>query len=420
MTNAPIRLALVAAVALGAATLAPGAAAQDCGVERQVKTAALDEATWKRLNSIYEDVGEEKYAEAYEGLKELEKRAGKDKYLAAVVAQGLAQVEWARENYDAALREFERAVELDALPDNIHFALMYQISQLYYMQERYDEALDRLQLWFCKSPQEKITSAAYVLEASIHQANQDYAKALTSIEKAISMDDNPKEAWYQLKLASHYELEQFPQAAETLETMITRWPDKRDYWVQLSQIYYRLKQEQKALSTVALAYRNNMLDRQSDILYLSSLYSNSGVPYKAAKILQKGIEDGVVEPTQRNWTMVGDNWYAAEEMDEALAAFEKAGEAALDGDIDLRRGYILIDLEKWDQAKEALSAALEKGGIDDRKTGEAHLLLGMAEFNLGNWDRASTEWGRASRYPKSRQAAQQWMNHLREERAKRA
>jgi tetratricopeptide (TPR) repeat protein len=155
-------------------------------------------------------------------------------------------------------------------------------------------------------------------------------------------------------------------------------------------------------------------------MYLSSLYSNSDVPYKAAKVLQKGIEDGIVEPTQKHWTIVGDAWYAAEEMDESLAAYEKAGEAALDGDIDLRRGYILIDLEKWEDAKAALSAALEKGGIDDRKTGEAHLLLGMAEFNLGNWDRASAEWGRASRYPKSRAPAEQWMNHLREERAKRA
>ena len=52
--------------------------------------------------------------------------------------------------------------------------------------------------------------------------------------------------------------------------------------------------------------------------------------------------------------------------------------------------------------------------------GGGALLLGMAEFNLGNWDRASAEWGRASRYPKSTQAAQQWMNHLREERLRRS
>jgi hypothetical protein len=63
---------------------------------------------------------------------------------------------------------------------------------------------------------------------------------------------------------------------------------------------------------------------------------------------------------------------------------------------------------------------LTKGGLDDRKTGEAYLLRGMAEFNLGNFDSASADWGKASRYDKARDAAKQWMNHLEEERRRRA
>jgi hypothetical protein len=47
-------------------------------------------------------------------------------------------------------------------------------------------------------------------------------------------------------------------------------------------------------------------------------------------------------------------------------------------------------------------------------------MVGMSEFNLGNWDQASAAWGRASRYERSKNAAQQWMNHLREERARKA
>ncbi len=39
--------------------------------------------------------------------------------------------------------------------------------------------------------------------------------------------------------------------------------------------------------------------------------------------------------------MVADAWYAADEMEKALYGFEQAGKASTDGDIDLRRGYIL-------------------------------------------------------------------------------
>ena len=118
--------------------------------------------------------------------------------------------------------------------------------------------------------------------------------------------------------------------------------------------------------------------------------------------------------------MVAETWYAAEELEKSLVAFEKAGQVATDGDIDLRRGFILVDLEKWEQALEALDRALSKGGLDDRRSGEAYLLRGMAKFSLGRFDAASSDWGKASRYESSKDAARQWMNHLREERLRRA
>jgi tetratricopeptide (TPR) repeat protein len=392
----------------------------ECGKERKVGTKALDELSWKQLNRVYEQVGEKQYDKAYTALQKMLTRASRDEYLQAILNQALAQVEWSRENFDAALRYFEKAVELDALPDLAHFSLMYQIAQLYFMKDRYQDALDRLELWFCKSSPENITAEAWVLKAAILARQGNYLETLKAIDVAISMSENPKEQWYQLKLASHYELEQYPQAAETLETIISYWPDRKVYWIQLSQIYYKLKQEEKALAIMALAYRRNMLDKRSDITYLSSLYSNANVPYKAAEVLEKGINNGVLESTENYWTATADSWYAAEELEKALSAYEKAGKASDDGAIDLRRGYILIDLERWPDALAALNSALKQGGLDERKTGEAHLLRGMAQFNLGNFDAASSDWGKARRNSRTKDAAQQWINHLQEERRRKA
>jgi tetratricopeptide (TPR) repeat protein len=415
------KLIIVLSAGLALAAAGPGLAQADaCNVQRNVRTGALDEPTWKQLNSIYETVGEERYDEAYESLRKLLGRAGGDRYLQAILNQALAQVEWSRGNYDPALTYFEAAVEIDALPDEAHYALMYQIAQLYFVKGRYDEALDRLDLWFCKVPREKVTSAAYVLEASIHARQEDYPAVLDAIDAAIAMDEDPKESWYQMELAAHYELEQYPQAAETLEVLISNWPDKKLYWVQLSQIYYRLKQDERALAVLALAHRKGLLDKQSDLTYLSSLYSNASVHYKAAEVLEQGILDGIVQPGKLHWTLVAEAWYAAEELEKSLAAYEQAGRLAEDGLADLRRGYILVDLERWPAALEALNRALDKGGLDERQSGEAYLLRGMAQFNLGDFDSAGTDWGRAGRYDKSREAARQWLNHLAEERRRRA
>jgi tetratricopeptide (TPR) repeat protein len=417
----PRRFFVIVLLAVIAVSL-PGqvlAQASECGKKRGVTAAALDELTYKRLNNAYEDVGEELYDSAFEKLQQLNKRVSGD-YGKAVISQALAQVEWARSNYDSALVYFETAVELDALPDLTHFSLMYQIAQLYYMKERYDDALDRLDLWMCKVPEEKVTPASYILKASIYAQKEDWKNVIAAIETAISLSDEPKEFWYQLKLASHFELEQFPKAAQTLESMIQFWPDKKDYWLQLSQIHFRLKMYDEALSVIALAYRRGMLEKQMDIMFLANLYSNNNVPFKAAQVLQKGIEDGIVESTTKHWTMIADSWFAAEEMENALVAYEQAGTMSDDGEIDLRRAYILVDLERWEDASVAVTAALEKGGFNERKTGEAYVIQGMSEFNLGNYSKASTAWGRASKYPKAQKSAQQWMNHMREERARRS
>jgi tetratricopeptide (TPR) repeat protein len=396
------------------------AQASGCSKKREVAAQALDEFTWKRLNRIYEDVGGGDYDQAYDQLQKMLARAGKDRYLRSILNQALAQVEWSRANHDPALRYFEKAVELDALPNRTHFALMYQIAQLYFMQERYSEALDKLELWFCKSPGDKFTSSAYVLKASIFVAQENYTGSLKAIEIAIGMEDEPREQWYQLMLASQFELEQYPRAAQTLELMIARWGDDKTYWVQLSQIYFKLKQDEEALAVIALAYRKGLLDKQVDITYLSNLYNNSELPFKAAMVLEKGIRDGVVEPTRIHWTAVAESWYAAEELENSLLAYVNAGRASEDGIIDLRRGYILVDLERWPDALKALNDALSKGGLTERKTGEAYLLRGMTQFNLGNFDSASADWGNAGHYEHSRDAARQWMNHLREERQRRA
>lgn len=392
------------------------AQALECGKKRQVGTTALNEVSWKQLNDIYQQVGNKHYDEAENQLQKMLARAGKSTYLRSVLNQSLAQVEWARENYDPALEYFEKAVELDALPDQAHFSLMYQIAQLYYAKERYPEALGQLELWFCKSPGDRITPSAYALKASIHAQQEHYREALQAIEIAIGMDDDPNELWYQFMLASHYQLDQYAEAAETLEFIITRWPEKKTYWTQLSQIYFKLKRDEKALAVAALAYRRDLLDKQTDIRYLSNLYGNSQLPFYAARVLEKGIKDGIVEPTRKHWVAVAESWYAAEELEHSLAAYEYAGKASMNGKIDLRRGYILVELERWQQALNALNEALGKGGLTEGQTGEAHLLRGMSRFKLGSFDRAGTDWGIAGRYQATSDAARQWLNHLHEER----
>ena len=150
------------------------------------------------------------------------------------------------------------------------------------------------------------------------------------------------------------------------------------------------------------------------------MYSNASVPYKAAQVMEAGIRDGVIESDRDNWTAAADAWYAAKELDKALLAYAEAGRKSSDGKTDLRRAYLLSDLERWSEARDALKRARAKGGLDHNESGESYLLSGLARFNLGDLDGAVKDWSEAGRFENTSEAARQWLNHLREERKREA
>ena len=100
------------------------------------------------------------------------------------------------------------------------------------------------------------------------------------------------------------------------------------------------------------------------------------------------------------------------ELKKALSAYERASAFATDGDMDLTRSYLYLDLEQWANAVESITSALQKGGLDDNKTGNAWLMLGMSQASLKNYAKARTAFNNAIKFEKSRNNAQQWLSHL--------
>lgn len=391
--------------------------AQSCNKDREVQARALSEASYKKLNTIYEDIGNELYDDAYADLNKMLERANDD-YEQAIIRQAMGHVSATLERVDQAMSHFRAALDLDVLPNNTQFQLLYQVAQLHMISENYTEGLKTLDEWFCVTPTEQHTSAAYVLKANAHAQLKQYREGLAAIEMAISLDDKPQESWYQLKLAMHFELEEYPNAADTLEIMVTNWPTKKQYWSQLSSVYLKLKRDQNALAVLALADRRGMLETESEFLQLANLYQYLDVPYKAADVMERSIVAGKIKGTRKTWEQAANAWYQAQELDKALNAYNKAGEFSDDGKLHLRRAYILVDYERWDEASGALSAALSKGGLKNRDEGNAYLLLGMAQMRLKSYDAAQKAFNEARRYDNSRKAAGEWLRQLADEKTR--
>ncbi len=417
-TTSSLTLAAVVAAALAAAAAAPttvfaqAEGTVTCGVEREVDPGLLSEPVYRRLNDIFEKFGEELFAEAYNDLAEMRERRLSD-YEKASVEQAMGFAAAQQEDYGQAIEHFSEAIRINSMPNDQHFEMILQVAQLYNAIERYDQALEQLDLWFCVSTEDaKKQASVWLLKANLHMQRDEFRLALESIDTAIELREDPPESWYRVKLGMHMELEEWRPATEVLKILIAMNPDRKAYWIQLSGIQIELNNNEEAMAALRLAWRKGLLDKGSEFVQLAGLLQELDSPRQAASVLQDGLEKGIVEATTQNWEMTAGAWYEAREMENALSAYDRAGELSDSGKIDFQRASILVSREDWDAARIAAARALEKGDLTDSQAGNAHILMGMSLFNLGNYDAAEEAFIQASDYGRLRQAAQEWLNHI--------
>jgi tetratricopeptide (TPR) repeat protein len=371
----------------------------------------MSEPQSKKITRYSEMLADEKYAEAKSGLQAMTAKLNdRDAYVLGVIYQLLGHIESSQGNYAAAASNFKKAITYDSLPNSTHFQMMLTYAQLLMLNEDHRGGLKALQDYM--NVVDEIPDTAFAIKANAHAQLEQFREGKAAIKQAIQLSENPKETWYQLLLAMHSELSEYTEMADVLRILIAMSPNKKTYWMQLHSVLFTLKQDKESLAVWEMAYRKNLFDKESDYLQLFKLYSYNNVPYKAADTLQKALDEGKVESNFKNWKQAGAVWYEARELKKALSAYENASEFATDGDMDLTRSYLYLDLEEWGKAVESITAALQKGGLDDNKTGNAWLMLGMSQASLKNYAKARTAFNNAVKYEKSRNNAQQWLSHL--------
>lgn len=385
--------------------------------KREVKGVLPSPENYKKLEKYSELMADEKYAEAKAGFNAMLQRK-LNAYERAVVLQYLGYLAMQEDKPQQAIKYFQEVVKLNSLPNRTHFNVMSNIARMYMATGQYRKAVKAWQDYFKAT--DEIRDSDYALLANTHVQLEDFKKGQQYIKKAIAMAEKPAESWYQLLLITHQQLGEFRQAAKVLEYLVQNYPHKKNYWKQLSQTYFALKQDHKALAALDLANLNGLLTTEQDLLQLFKLYAYLDVPYKAGKILEAGLKSGTIESTKKHWKDLGATWYQAQELEKALTAFKKAAELSDDGELDFQIANIYVGLEDWANARAALKAALQKGGLKDRDVGNSWLLLGMAENYLGNETAARQALEKAKKFPKVRNNAQQWLNHMKQTRLTKA
>lgn len=367
----------------------------------------MSQATYNRLSRAHKAIEEGRYADALEELRDLADDVKSRPYEYAVTMQSMGYVFISQEKWETAADYMERALAQKALPAEAEKQVVYTLAQIHATLANYQKTITLMTDWFKTA--EDPPADAYVIVANAYAAQDKYREAYPYVKQAIEKSEKPREDWYKLALGIQFELKKFSEAAGTLETLIANWPDKDQYWKQLSGVYIELGQDAKALATMALAYERGLVTKSEDILNLARLYLLNDVPLKAGGVLQKALNEGSVERVRKNYELLSQSWVQAREYEKGIAALGQAAELAEGGELYVRQAQLHMALANWDGAMRAARNALEKGGLESKKSGQAWLLLGTAAAEKKDFDAAISAFNKARGYPETRRTATQWL-----------
>lgn len=379
-----------------------------CLVALNAQANVLSERTYKRLTVIHELMGEEKYDEALAKLAKLLPSVKHSPGEKALVLQTYAYVYASKEQYAKAVDYFKQALALNALPEAGVQSVRYNLAQVCMASEDYRCSIEQLKLWLAKA--EKPAPDAYALLGTAYAQLGQYDAAIPHLKTAVEKAEKPKETWYQLLLAMYYEKKDYRNSARLLEKMVVLFPDKKDYWMQLSGVYFNLKNDIKSLAVMELAYKRGMLTSSKELVNLANMYLFQAIPYEGAEVLQKGLEEGRIETTRKNWELTSNAWMQAKEYDKAVVALTKAAALSEDGELYVNIAMLHAEREDWKALIEAVDKA-EKKGIK-KSPGKVKILKGIAYYNLNQPKQALASFEKARHYDKTRTEADQWIEHL--------
>jgi len=378
------------------------------------RTPALRNKVYEKLAAAQEAAEAKDLNGAAEILDDMIDAGGKNElnsYELANVYNLYAFIYYSREDYANALKAYENVVAQADIPLAMEINTQYTIAQLYFVQEQWQKGIDALLQWFAVT--EKPNANAYVLLSQGYYQTKDYDKALLNVKKAIDMytaaDKVPKEQWYNLARFLYFEKNDVTNTVATLEELLKYYP-KKDYWVQLSHMYGEQKKDNLQLAAMDTAYVQNMLDKGTEQVTMAYLYLNAEVPYKAGKVMEKGLGNKSIDPTSKNYEIAASAWRQAQELDKAIADMEQAAAKSDDGELYARLGNIYLDSDMNAEAIVAINKGLSRGGV--KRPDNARLVLGMAYFNEKKYDKAREAFKSAGRDERSEKYAAQWIKYL--------
>jgi tetratricopeptide (TPR) repeat protein len=372
---------------------------------------AVSERVGRVLMTAFELYEAEQIDEAITELREASPRSDYDR---AYIGRFMGNLLASNDETEEAISRLENAVELNILNFNDHAASMKLLADLNMQEGNHAEAIERYIAWMQFSLE--LEADVFVRMASAHMELENYEEVVPLAKQALALMDEPNRNPYVLQVAAFYETQQIGNAINVLEEALNVLPEEKRWWSQLGMFYLMNEQSEKALATMEIAYLADFLEQENNFRALIQMYSNEMLPYYAADTMRKHIDEGDIEPTERNLAISASSYHTAREFERSAEMYSRAIEASEERSdreqYHRRRGEALLLASDYAEAADAFSSALDLMPSNDSDAGRVYMSLAEALFYSENYSDAYDAAQEAAEYSDQRRNANSWANYI--------
>jgi len=410
-----IRLSLRISLTLlcGVLAMDPVYAAEDERPEQRTREAqAVSKEVYDQITKAQEAIDAEDDQGALRILNRLYNPDKLTEYEQANVLNYLGFVYYNMDDIREAIAIYVRMLAIPSLEPQMRKQTTYTMAQLHTMEEQYERALTTLDSWFLQELNP--APAPFILKAQNLYQVQRYAAMVEPIENAlrIARDRNlpAKEDWYVLLNFAFFQQEDYRKVRDIQKILLINWPKKR-YWFSLAGAYTELGEDNNLVNAYEAAQTQSMLEKEAELVTMAQLYMQREIPFKAGQLLDKEMESGRVNKNAKNYRLLSQAWMLAQEDEKAVPALREAARLSSDGELDIRLGNTLLNTGDHAGCVSSVRAGIRKGGL--KSLDNAQISLGMCLYNQRKYNDSIAAFKIATKTSRSRRIANQWIAVIR-------
>ena len=351
----------------------------------------------KQAGPVQKDVIDKKWPEVLVGVAELEKLDGLTHDDKKFILSWKLQAQQATGDRAGLMSTLEQFLAGGYAGPELVGPMNQQLAAWY--SEKKDEAktIDHYRAYIDATPD--VSAGDLAIMGSLYLQSDRLQEGVEWLNRAIAAYEAegkmPEEVLFQRLDGAYVTLNDPVGRLNNLEALIKRYPSP-EYYSRLLAIYDNSTQDDRTL--MLNAYRLAMVDGGLATVGEHLNYADTalvlGSPGEALRAVEKGMSAGIVPSAGSNQELLQEAKTAVARDRRDLPKDSQAAAKDPNGEFEVKVGLGFYSLGEWEKSVDSVKRGLAKGGV--KRQDDANMLLGAGLVELGRYDEAKQAFAAAA------------------------